>query len=131
MRKKGFFLSIAFLLALPLCAERRMVDCQNIAVNGGESPKWVSLLFEKHNEKKARKELEIGKDEKLFYQKAESESLEFAKSLVRQSIYRDALAGKENAVLNALHTVAEFWILEEDSETKSRVYTFYAVYAMP
>ena len=131
MRKK-ILLALMLLLSTNIFAERKFVSCQNMAVNGGEKPKWVFFLFDKHNEKKARKLLDIGANEKILYKKLEGENLEITKSLARQMIYQDAKFESENEddVINALHCEADFWILEEDVQTKEQVYTYYALYSI-
>ena len=125
--RKTIFLCL-LIFSLPLFAERAFVNCQNIAVNGGESPKWLTFLFERHNEKRARKELEIESDEEIFFCKVEGENLEMLKTLARQTIYKDANGGDDVGAINALRNVADFWILEKDSE-KGLLYTYYTVYA--
>ena len=133
---KKVLILLSMLVTFPLFAERQFVECQNMALNGGEVPKWVSLLFEQGNEKKARKLLDIGKHEKIFYQKLEGENLNIVKSIARQMIYRKASGIEDetmddySAVINALHNVADFWILERDTESGEKIYSYYTVYSM-
>lgn len=135
MIKKALIL-LSILASFPLFAERQFVECQNMAVNGGEAPKWIEVLFEQGNEKKARKLLDVGKREKIFFEKLEGENLNVVKSIAKQMIYRKA-SGNESedekdysAVINALHNVAEFWVLEKDTESGDKIYTYYTVYSM-
>ncbi len=131
MRKK-ILLALMLLLSTNIFAERKFVSCQNMAVNGGEKPKWVFFLFDKHNEKKARKLLDIGANEKILYKKLEGANLDITKSIAKQMIYQDAKfeSGNEEDVINALHNEADFWILEEDEETKEEIYTYYTLYSI-
>lgn len=130
--RKIFLLLIMLLAATKIFAERKFVSCQNMAVNGGEKPKWVFFLFDKHNEKKARKLLDIGANEKILYKKLEGANLDMTKSIAKQMIYQDAKFESDNEedVINALHNEADFWILEEDEETKEEIYTYYTVYSI-
>lgn len=141
MRKKIFLvilLSLSVFILFAQSSSRKLIDCQNIAINGGESPKWVSLLFDenKKNEKKARKLLSIAQNELIFYQKEEGQSLDIIKLLAKQKIYQRASGFSaennevQSTILNALHKAAEFWILEEESGTKEQLYTYYTVYSM-
>ena len=135
MIKKALIL-LSILASLPLFAQRQFVECQNMAVNGGEKPKWIEVLFEQGDEKKARKLLDIGKHEKIFFEKLEGESLNVIKSGARQMIYRKASGNESDdkkdysAVINALHNVAEFWVLEKDTESGKNIYIYYTVYSM-
>ena len=95
MIKKALIL-LSILASLPLFAQRQFVECQNMAVNGGEKPKLIEVLFEQGDEKKARKLLDIGKREKIFFEKLEGENLSVVKSIARQVIYRKA-SGKSTS----------------------------------
>lgn len=135
MIKKALIL-LSILASLPLFAQRQFVECQNMAVNGGEKPKWIEVLFEQGDEKKTRKLLDIGKHEKIFFEKLEGENLSVVKSGARQLIYRKA-SGNEgidekdySAVINALHNVADFWVLEKDTQSGKNIYIYYTVYSM-
>ena len=110
-----------FALAVPAFSERVLVDCQNIAVNGGEIP-----------EKRLRRDFSISDEERVIFASAESSKLELAKTLSRQNAQTKALEKKTAGAkkLSGLKKVAEFWIREREEETGALIYTYFVVYSI-